>query len=48
MPRASLTGRLFGDRRGVIVLSLAALGFTLLAAAIADSPDTIGPSMLLP
>ena len=48
MPLARLTGRFIGDRRSVLVLSLAALCFTLLAAAVADSPDTIGPTMLLP
>ena len=48
MPLASLTGRLIAHRRGVLVLSLAALCFTLLAAAVADSPDAIGPTMLLP
>src|SRR4051794_9038036 len=48
MPLASLTGRLVGDRRGVIVLSLVALSFTLLFAFVADSPDAVGPTMLLP
>jgi hypothetical protein len=48
MPLASLPGRLIGDRRGVILVSLAALCFTILAAAVAESPDAIGPTMLLP
>jgi signal transduction histidine kinase len=48
MPLASLTGRFIGDRRSVLVLSLAALCFTLFAAAVAESPDAIGPTMLLP
>jgi PAS domain S-box-containing protein len=46
MPLRRLIGRLLGDRRGVILLSLVALSLTL-AAAVADT-DVIGPSLLLP
>ena len=35
-------------RAGVIVTSLVALGLTLAAAFAASSPETVGPSMLLP
>jgi len=43
-----LIGRVLGDRRGVIVFSLAALAITLCAAFIAHSTNAIGPAMLLP
>jgi PAS domain S-box-containing protein len=43
-----LIGRILGDRKGVIVLSLAALAITLAAEIVASSTGTIGPAMLLP
>jgi len=43
-----LIGRILGDRRGVILFSLAALAVTLCAALIAQSTNAIGPAMLLP
>ena len=43
-----LIGRVLGDRRGVILFSLAALAITLGAALIAETTNAIGPAMLLP
>ena len=48
MPLRRLIGRLTGDRRGVITLSLVALGFTLAAAAVFQNADIVGAPLLLP
>ena len=48
MSSERLIGRVLGDRRGVIILSLAALAITLGAALVSSSADTIGPAMVLP
>jgi len=48
MPLKGLSRRHLRGRRGVILLSLAALSLTLGGAALANNPDTVGPSMLLP
>ena len=48
MPLQSLIRRLTGDRRGVTVLSLVAVGLTLAAAVVVDSPDVAGAPLLLP
>jgi PAS domain S-box-containing protein len=43
-----LIGRVLGDRRGVILASLAALAATLAAALVSSHTDAVGPAMLLP
>ena len=48
MPLGRLIGRLYGDRRGVMLLSLVALSLTLAVAAGTGDSDTVGLAMLLP
>ena len=48
MSTPRLISRILGGRRGVILVSIAALVGTLLGAALTDSPDAVGPTMLLP
>jgi PAS domain S-box-containing protein len=48
VPALRLIGRVVGDRRGVLAVSVVGLGVTLGAALVAHDPDTIGVSMLLP
>jgi PAS domain S-box-containing protein len=43
-----LIGRVLGDRRSVILVSLVALTATLGVAVIATTPNAVGPAMLLP
>src|SRR6266567_1657454 len=48
MPAVTLVRRILADRRASAAVSLAALVLTLLAAWVANDPQTIGPTMLLP
>ncbi|MFL5945728.1 MAG: ATP-binding protein [Gaiellaceae bacterium] len=48
MPHRRLIRRLTGDRRGMIALSVAALGLTLAAAVAVSDPDVVGAPLLLP
>jgi PAS domain S-box-containing protein len=43
-----LIGRVLGDRRSVILVSLVALTATLSVAALATTSNAVGPAMLLP
>ena len=48
MSTRRVIGRVLGGRRGVILVSIAALAGTLLGAFLTDNPDVVGPAMLLP
>src|SRR5947208_9613192 len=48
MSAVTLVRRILADRRARAAVSLAALVLTLLAAWVANDPQTIGPTMLLP
>ena len=48
MSTSRLIGRVLGDRRSVILVSLVALAATLGVAALTTTPNAVGPAMLLP
>jgi PAS domain S-box-containing protein len=46
--KTRLIGRVLGDRRSVILVSLVVLAATLIVAVFATTPNAVGPAMLLP